>query len=359
MQPLKTTAHCPASSSIGWAPASLRSMIARRRCPSATGPSCQSPAPSGPRGVSASVISAVARRSGGEPSKRISPHIPHMPSFSGSARGWRTTSGLVRLRVQSDRPVLGASGSAPVGSVVPAPSPAKTLGALTASGDGVGTFPVHHRSRNPVRSAQRRISAPAAEGRPDEKQGGGAMSSERLRADRVTRVPLDRSVAVLRSGYPYLLGLRREAGADTVETRFLGRRTIVLSGAEGARLFYDDTKLRRRGAIPLPLRRVLFGVGAVHGLDDADHQHRKALFRDLLTPAAAKSVAELADNQWRRQSGVPVDPATIFDEAVHGHVAAICDWAGVPAGSGYPELLQDLIVMVDGFGSVGPRYVRA
>jgi fatty-acid peroxygenase len=185
------------------------------------------------------------------------------------------------------------------------------------------------------------------------------MSSERLRADRVTRVPLDRSVAVLRSGYPYLLGLRREAGADTVETRFLGRRTIVLSGAEGARLFYDDTKLRRRGAIPLPLRRVLFGVGAVHGLDDADHQHRKALFRDLLTPAAAKSVAELADNQWRRQSGVPVDPATIFDEAVHVHGAAICDWAGVPAGSGYPELHQDLIVMVDGFGSVGPRYVRA
>jgi fatty-acid peroxygenase len=138
-----------------------------------------------------------------------------------------------------------------------------------------------------------------------------------------------------------------------------GQRMTVLSGAEGARLFYDESVMRRRGAIPLPLRRVLFGVGAVHGLDDADHKHRKRLFLELLTPAAALDVAARAEPLWRARAGRDVDPVHLFDEAVEVHAAAIAGWAGVPSDRGYPGLAQDLVAMVDGFGSLGRRYVRA
>src|SRR3954452_5178532 len=78
MQPLKTMVHCPCSSTIGCAPASLRSMIAKRRWPSAALPSCHSPPPSGPRATIASVMAAVRHPFGDEPSKRISPHNPHI-----------------------------------------------------------------------------------------------------------------------------------------------------------------------------------------------------------------------------------------------------------------------------------------
>jgi fatty-acid peroxygenase len=162
---------------------------------------------------------------------------------------------------------------------------------------------------------------------------------------------------VLRTGYPYLQRLRGPSPAT--QLRMLGRRTTVVAGAEGARAFYDASLMRRRGAVPWPLRRVLFGAGAVHGLDGADHRHRKALFLDLLTPAAAKAVAEFADEHWRLRAGRPVRPAGLFDEAVAVHAAAIAEWAGVPEDRRYPRLARDLAELVDGFGTLGPRYLRA
>jgi len=173
------------------------------------------------------------------------------------------------------------------------------------------------------------------------------------------RVGADRSITVLRAGYPFLLGLRRDAGADTVDLRLLGRRTTVLAGPDGARLFYDESVMRRRGAMPRPLRRTLFGDGAIHGLDDSDHKHRKGLFLDVLTPAAATAIAAEAAHRWAEQAGDPVEPAAIFHDAVTVHAAAVLEWAGVLASETYAGLDRDLIAMVDGFGSVGLRHVRA
>jgi fatty-acid peroxygenase len=39
--------------------------------------------------------------------------------------------------------------------------------------------------------------------------------------------------------------------------------------------------------------------------------------------------------------------------------AAVCDWVGVPADRVDPALLRDLGTIVDGFGSIGVRHVRA
>ncbi len=59
--------------------------MARRRWPSATGPSRHNPSPSGPRLASAATIRATVSMSGVRPSKRTSPPIPQI---SASASGW-------------------------------------------------------------------------------------------------------------------------------------------------------------------------------------------------------------------------------------------------------------------------------
>ena len=41
--------------------------------------------------------------------------------------------------------------------------------------------------------------------------------------------------------------------------RLLGRPTDVVAGSEGVRLFYEESAVQRQGAVPLPLRRILFG----------------------------------------------------------------------------------------------------
>jgi fatty-acid peroxygenase len=170
----------------------------------------------------------------------------------------------------------------------------------------------------------------------------------------------DRSVPLRRVGYPYLLRLRERWHTGTAEIRLLGRRTTVLSGPEGVRLFYNEDLMRRRDALPRPLARTLFGRGAVHGLDDAEHQHRKSMFLRVLDDKAAHDIAAITDELWRGpEHFCVVDPEAVFGQAVDVHCAAACRWAGVPADAVDPALGRDLMTIVDGFGSLGPRWLRA
>ena len=81
-------------------------------------------------------------------------------------------------------------------------------------------------------------------------------------------------------------------GADTYVSRLLGRRTVVLGDREGARAFYDESLARRAGAVPPPLGWLLFGRGAVHGMDGTAHRDRKRLFLDVLDPDRLDSLIE-------------------------------------------------------------------
>jgi fatty-acid peroxygenase len=94
----------------------------------------------------------------------------------------------------------------------------------------------------------------------------------------------DLALALFRRGYlalPELWDSRRGA-ADHVRTRLFGRVAHVVRGPEGARLFDDETPVERSGAVPAPLAHLLFGRGAVHGLDESEHRSRKALFDELV-----------------------------------------------------------------------------
>src|SRR4051812_24278184 len=105
----------------------------------------------------------------------------------------------------------------------------------------------------------------------------------------------DRTLELIRQGYPWAARLR--AGALAMPTRLLGRPAVVVGGAAGVRRFYDP-RLPRRRALPPPIKLVLFGPGAVHGLDDARHHRRKALFLEVLTADAVAELGRRADEEW-------------------------------------------------------------
>ncbi|MEU6623893.1 cytochrome P450 [Streptomyces litmocidini] len=173
----------------------------------------------------------------------------------------------------------------------------------------------------------------------------------------------DRTAALLLQGYAWLPDARRRAGdGEAVRTRLLGRPAVALHGPGAVRFFYDESHVRRTGALPGPVLDTLFGRGAVHTLDGADHRARKALFVARLTdPAAVASLVEHAGAAWRTAFAAPARrEAVLFDEAALVLARAVRDWAGLPYDDTQVRgLARDCVAMVDGFATPGPRHLRA
>jgi fatty-acid peroxygenase len=169
----------------------------------------------------------------------------------------------------------------------------------------------------------------------------------------------DRTIELLRQGYRWAGQLRD--GRVAVPARLLGRRAAVVGGAAGVRRFYDP-RLTRRRAFPKPIQLVLFGPGTVHGLDDAEHHHRKAMFLEVLTPDAVAALGRRAEQEWettvRRWAGR--GRVVLFDEAVHVLTASVLPWAGVPVTPDeLPRVARRLAAVLDGFATPGRPYLRA
>ncbi|MEV4313894.1 cytochrome P450 [Actinocrispum sp. NPDC049592] len=167
---------------------------------------------------------------------------------------------------------------------------------------------------------------------------------------------MDESLSLLLEGYGWLPDRRRRSPNGVVRTRLMGQRAIGLCGPDAARFFYDENHIRRHGAIPGPVQSTLFGHGALHTLDGAAHRHRKSPFLSLVTD---ESIADLTrsvcaawdDNAW------PVDkPVVLFDEAARVLTRGVTRWAGLHTTG---EMAKDLVAMVDGFATPGPRHWRA
>jgi len=170
---------------------------------------------------------------------------------------------------------------------------------------------------------------------------------------------IDRTVQLVRTGYPW--GAQMRKGRAAVAARVLGRKAAVVGGPEGVRRFYDP-RLRRRGAFPLPIKLVLFGPGTVHGLDDAEHHLRKALFLGVITPETVAELGERAAKEWASATGrwAGRDRVVLFDEAVQVLAASVIPWAGIPIGAEeLPRRARQLATVLDGFASPGPAYFRA
>ncbi|MEW5354107.1 cytochrome P450 [Streptomyces sp. 16-176A] len=172
----------------------------------------------------------------------------------------------------------------------------------------------------------------------------------------------DQTLALLAGGYAWLPQRMRESGEAVVTTRLMGKPVLAVRGPDAVRFFYDERNVRRHGAIPGPVQATLFGHGAVHTLDGTAHRARKTLFLPLLQADRVAGVVEQvaaawdeAVAEWSRRP-----EAVLFDEAAVVLTRGAYRWAGVPLPDAEAEAVaRDLIAMVDGFATPGPRHWRA
>ncbi|MEU1015119.1 cytochrome P450 [Streptomyces sp. NPDC005900] len=177
---------------------------------------------------------------------------------------------------------------------------------------------------------------------------------------------LDQTLPLLTKGYAWLPDLSRREGPGPVRTRLLGKPVVALRGPAAVPFFYDENHVRRRTALPEPVLSTLFGKGAVHTLDGDEHRTRKALFMSVLKdPAGVAALAERVADEWERSSKewIGRSQVTLFDEVSVLITRAVCAWAGVPLTE-HPDdearrTAHDLVTMVDGFATAGPRHWQA
>lgn len=171
----------------------------------------------------------------------------------------------------------------------------------------------------------------------------------------------DLALALMRHGYRAVsLDRRARGGGPTYVSRLLGQRTVVLGDAGGAQRFYDESLVRRAGAIPPPLGWLLFGRGAVHSLDGEEHRDRKVMFLealaparlDLLVPAAHERLTRAVES-WRGRE------VELFDELVRAYGGAVLAWAGLDLSDAEADhRSRQLADIVDGFGFSPGAYAR-
>ncbi len=150
----------------------------------------------------------------------------------------------------------------------------------------------------------------------------------------------------------------RKFQADAFACRLLLQKAICIGGPDAPRRFYNVSYFRRAGVIPGPIRKTLLGDGGLHGLDA--HRHRKQLFLSFLGPQCLDGFKEILEDRWSQAvnswRGADI---FIFDEARRTLFCAMAQWAGIPFAPDEVEVRsRDLALMVDAFGSIGPRNWR-
>ncbi|MET7359897.1 cytochrome P450 [Streptomyces sp. NPDC005562] len=173
----------------------------------------------------------------------------------------------------------------------------------------------------------------------------------------------DSTLTLMVQGYAWLPDRRRRSGGRPVACRLMGKRAVAIHGPEAVRFFYDESHVERRGALPGPLLDTLFGRGAVHTLDGREHRVRKDLFMSLLKDRdGLSSLVDHLEVQWdlARQRWSGRGRLVLFDEVSLILTRAVCAWSGVSLSDREAEeTAGDLVAMVDGFASAGPRHLRA
>ena len=171
----------------------------------------------------------------------------------------------------------------------------------------------------------------------------------------------DSSIALLAKGYAWLPDRRRRTDAPLVRARLMGQHAVALHGKEAVRFFYDERHVERGTALPGPVLSTLFGHGAVHTLDGQAHRVRKEMFLSLLTgPEAVAELVDCVTAAWDDAvESWPGRPSVVlFDEASRVLTRGVCRWAGIPWDDD-ESMARDLVAMVDGFATPGPRHWRA
>ena len=205
---------------------------------------------------------------------------------------------------------------------------------------------------------------------------GGRMQSEHIlrtaavslrhRAGRVGALVRDDSLAVLTRGYGFGAHIwqRARSGARAAPMRLLGDEAVLVRGREGVRLFYDESRIARHGAMPALVQETLFGHGSVHSLDGADHRRRKSAFLGVAyEDAQVTRLSPLLEAEWRieRADWLAGGDRSAYDAAVGAIGRAVMLWAGLPGTrAAQTRWSARLAQIVDGFGvPYSPQFALA
>lgn len=163
------------------------------------------------------------------------------------------------------------------------------------------------------------------------------------------------------TGYPYFLKKFRRQRRDILEARLMFIKAIAMRGEEAARLFYDEEKFMRHGAMPKRLQKTLVGTNSVQNLDNGKHLNRKAMFMKIMGPESLDRLETLFERHWHecRQHWQSKLCITLFDEAEKVLCRTACEWVGVPLQEDEVKNITSLLsALIDGSGAVGRRHLR-
>ncbi|NQX13730.1 cytochrome P450 [Microbacteriaceae bacterium VKM Ac-2855] len=176
----------------------------------------------------------------------------------------------------------------------------------------------------------------------------------------------DDSITLLTRGYGFgaRIWRRTKEGARAVPLRFLGEKALLVRGAEGVALFYDERLVLRHGAMPGIVQNTLFGRGSVHSLDGHEHRRRKAEFVKIAyADENVQRMLPLLEQEWQHQldAWLSGSGASAYDVAVEAFGRASMRWAGLPGTpAAKTRWASRLAQIVDGFGvPYSPEYLLA
>ncbi|SFJ74620.1 fatty-acid peroxygenase [Halobacillus dabanensis] len=173
---------------------------------------------------------------------------------------------------------------------------------------------------------------------------------------------IDNTLAIFKDGYNFIPKRVQNHHLDVYETRVLGEKVALLSGIEGAKLFYDTTRMNRKNALPKRVLKTLFGENGIQTMDGEAHKHRKLLFMSLMTPEALQELYEITTKYWAHftKKWSKMKKVTLYDESRELLCRTACEWAGVPLKEKeVQKRTRDLSNMIDGFSAIGPKHMES
>lgn len=146
----------------------------------------------------------------------------------------------------------------------------------------------------------------------------------------------------LEPSYTLLTEIREEAGTPVAKAKALTKELYVIYGQEAAKQFYKPENFKREGAMPDLVLKTLFGEDGVQTLDGEEHQHRKNIFMDLMTPERMDDYHEILDKRMTKALDAENGTFELFDLARRVLFETITEWAGINLDDLTEEEIDDL-----------------
>src|SRR5690625_4122986 len=170
---------------------------------------------------------------------------------------------------------------------------------------------------------------------------------------------MDKTLSLMREGYMYISNRCHSFHSDIFETRLFGKKAICMRGKEFAKLFYDNEKFKRKGAVPKWIAHLFFGENSVQTLDGKNHQHRKDMLMSIMTTDRLQQIVDITKRQWEHaiDRWEQIGQVVFYEEIQKMLCRVACEWVGVPLKEDeVDKRTKALASLFESAVSVGPAY---